>query len=344
MRKLALSLYFALVAAPALALPGYTLTIVDNAQGNRVTGLNDSGIGVGFTTWEAIRFSRDGVAAVPFPGAVWNSEAFAINNAGTIVGAVVERRGESSRAFVIQDGVYRDLGGLKGSYSTAWGVNNAGTVLVNYDTISRSAGSYIWNANSGLVDLGALSTNGGMFANAINDRGQVVGTARGVDDDLHAFIWENGKMVDLTQLVIYGEFGFSVSGISEQGDVFGTANQRFTSHAWVIRDGSSDYYPDLTRITFIDSAGRIYGIDQQQQAVIVDGATTIRVSDLIEGAPDWILGMDAVNDNGDILTYACYDGNCNYTALLTPVPEPATYAMLLLGGFALYCRQRRRRG
>ncbi|QCP14650.1 PEP-CTERM sorting domain-containing protein [Pseudoduganella umbonata] len=134
-----------------------------------------------------------------------------------------------------------------------------------------------------------------------------------------------------------------VNGISELGHVFGTSADLFSSHAWVIRDGSAESYSDLARILYIDTAGRIYGLDQQWQAAIVEGGTITRVGDLIDGASGWTFWMDAANERGDILTSACYAGNCDYTVMLTAVPEPSTYAMLLLGGLALYGHARRRR-
>ena len=60
------------------------------------------------------------------------------------------------------------------------------------------------------------------FAQAINDRGQVVGYS-GVPGDVafHAFFWQNGVMTDLGTLA--GDFMSTANGINNRGQVVGTS-------------------------------------------------------------------------------------------------------------------------
>ena len=85
------------------------------------------------------------------------------------------------------------------------------------------AGSAVVVAPPGyqVIDLGSFGGRDtyGSSANAINDRGQVVGysgTSNGLS--LHAFRWEKGKMTDLGTL---GGSYSSANAINERGDVVG---------------------------------------------------------------------------------------------------------------------------
>lgn len=344
MRKLAISLYLALAAAPALAAPDYALTVLGRGY-HTVFALNDAGVGVGNSAdGVAQTFSIGGITPLGLPPSATHSQALGINDAGTIVGSAGSGGNAfSTSAFVLRNGTYGELP-FQGPPSVARDVNNGGTVLVNYLSTTFSPGSYVWSESGGVVDLGKFTANGATDAIAINDRGQVVGASVAADGAFHAFLWENGTMTDLTTFGVRGEYGTSGLGISEQGDVFGTRNDSAGNTAWVIRDGAITWHADLSKISYIDANGRIFGLDQQNDAVIVDGATTTRIGDLIEGGGDWTFQVDAVNGNGDILTSACLAGECGYTVMLTAVPEPATYAMLLLGGLATGLYARRRRG
>jgi probable HAF family extracellular repeat protein len=119
------------------------------------------------------------------------SEAVAINDRGQVVGTadtkVDDKDGDFIRhAFLWQNGRMRDLGMLPGSSdSEASAMNNKGWVIGI--SIHDGAEAVVWpgGAITGLGKFGAVYS----FADDINERGQVVGTA---DSDV-LFLWENGK-------------------------------------------------------------------------------------------------------------------------------------------------------
>ena len=69
-----------------------------------------------------------------------------------------------------------------------------------------------------VTDLGTLG-GGGSQAGAINNRGQVVGSAYTASGDYHAFLWEDGEMTDLGTLP-GGSFSFA-QAINNRGQVVG---------------------------------------------------------------------------------------------------------------------------
>lgn len=88
------------------------------------------------------------------------SRPFAINAAGDIVGAVIKSAGRP-RAFLYRDGSFRDLGTLGGEGSIARGINAKGQIVGLSDSEPVSAGA--------------------------------------PDAEVRAFIYEDGKMKDLTR-------------------------------------------------------------------------------------------------------------------------------------------------
>jgi probable HAF family extracellular repeat protein len=83
-----------------------------------------------------------------------------------------------------------------------------------------------------MQDLGTLGgTNSLAFG--INASGQVVGYARNADSIFHAFLYANGQMQDLNDLVDLpdGVFLSSAYGINDQGWIVGQASN---GHAYLL--------------------------------------------------------------------------------------------------------------
>jgi probable HAF family extracellular repeat protein len=129
------------------------------------------------------------------------SIAFALNDAGMVVGASNPAGADNSHAFVWNDGVMTDLGTLGGSWSYAQGINNRGEVIGRSETSTHQLHSFLWK-DGVMTDLGEID------AWDINERGQVVGLKAEIGY-AHAVIWENGTIVDLG---VGQAFGISPSG------------------------------------------------------------------------------------------------------------------------------------
>lgn len=71
-----------------------------------------------------------------------------------------------------------------------------------------------------MTDLGTLG-GGHSYATAINNHGQVVGYTVGSDDGDHAFLWEDGVMVQLPSL---GGDWSGATDITDAGTIVGASS------------------------------------------------------------------------------------------------------------------------
>lgn len=131
-----------------------------------------------------------------------HSAATAINNAGQVVGHSSINHVDT-HAFIYQDGEMQDLGTLGGHCSFANDINDHGQVIGSSYDVNENDRAFIYDATKRpcMTDLGTL---GGVVsvANGINNLSQVVGYSFvNKDTDAQAFIYENGKMINLNHLL-----------------------------------------------------------------------------------------------------------------------------------------------
>ena len=275
---------------------------------NTAFAINASGVATGITysakgVSHAFRSTADGLVDLGDLGGGFSSGQ-AINARGQVTGYSDTANG-TTHAFRTIGDTMQDLGRL-GTSSYAFGIDDAGEVVGNYD-----AGDSIraFRTVGGVMqDLGGL---GGDFssANALNAKGDIVGysTLAGADAPLlgHAFGFFGGWFLDLGHL---GGGYSSAMSINGRRQVVGVStNTEGEDRAFLYSDGSM---MDLNSLL---------------------------------GDSGWtMLGANAINDSGSIVGYASFNGETR-AVLLTPqaVPEPGTVAALGLGAFAVLRRRRR---
>ncbi len=145
--------------------------------------------------------------------------------------------------------------------------------------------------NGQIQDLGTL---GGLYSRGygLNNQGQVAGNSYTSSNVSHAFLYTNGQMQDLGTLGGLNSFGY---GINNQGQVVGNA-----------------YDPSGSSLAFVYDGGRLQNLNS-----LIDPILGITLS-----------SASAINDNGQIVA-SSVSGTRTY--LLTPVPEPGTWALLGAG-------------
>ncbi|BAY27000.1 hypothetical protein NIES2100_68200 [Calothrix sp. NIES-2100] len=178
------------------------------------TNINDAGTVVGFSTptgtteQEHAVLWKDG--KIQDLGTLNNSSySFPsdINESEQVVGY------SDGRAFLWEKGVTKDLGTLGGNGSSAYSINNLGQV-VGYSDVENGfpRNAFLWQ-DGVMKSLGTLGGDDS-YAYDINNLGQIVGTAQTgefreypylpsnlPEEIAHGFLWENGVMTDLNNLI-----------------------------------------------------------------------------------------------------------------------------------------------
>jgi probable HAF family extracellular repeat protein len=296
---------FVWAAGSMSALPSLD---INGVYGSIAYGINAAGtvVGSGYTT-----------GAISYHGIQWQggsptdlgsgnsfSMAIAINAGGMVAGQ------SANRAAQWVGGVMSLLPGLGGSNSGAWAVNDAGQ-LVGDATLHGDATSHATIWNNGLVsDLGTLA--GGSYSSAwgINAKGDIIGYGDKNNSPNYAYglLWRNGQLIDLGTL---GGDASEARGINNIGLVVGGA--------WLSGNAA-------------------------EHASLWSGNGWLDLNTLVSGGLgnfSYLEVATALNDAGQIVGYGkTLDGETR-AFLLTPVPEPGIWVLMIAGlGFLLGTRAR----
>ena len=190
-------------------------------------------------------------------------EARDINNAGTVVG-LYRRTWPEYRAFSYANGTMTDLGDLGSDPAYAADINNRGDITGSAGLlyVGQHARVHAYLHRDGVMhDIGGFGGpgSGSSFASAINEAGDVVGTALGGGDEERAFLWRDKVMYDLGTLA----GGSSGAGdINEAGQVVGGSDgSAFLFEAGVMMDLNRLVAPvpgwHLTNAVAINDRGQI---------------------------------------------------------------------------------------
>lgn len=130
-----------------------------------------------------------------------------INEAGVIVGTATNAAG-APRVFVWENGVMRELDAFRDRPTLAHAINDRGQILGTVG--GADPGFFVWD-NGVARRVGSLG--GATWAWAFGENGEVVGESQTANGELHAFVWQNGRMTDLGP--------GSARAINGRGDIMG---------------------------------------------------------------------------------------------------------------------------
>jgi probable HAF family extracellular repeat protein len=177
-----------------------------------------------------------------------NGYPLALNNRGQVAGISNLIGDQIRHPFLWENGVMKDLGTFGGSFGFINWLNDAGEAVGNAeypgDQVYRPA---LWK-NGAIIDLGTTQGRPCGYALGINSAGQVVGTTEDCLDEpqsRHAFLWENGDIVDLNTLIPPGSDLLlrGASNINDRGQIAGIGvlpNGDFRAFLLIPCEGSRD--------------------------------------------------------------------------------------------------------
>ncbi|MDM5176762.1 DUF3466 family protein [Massilia sp. DJPM01] len=361
---------FGLVLIAALALPlaapaatRYTVHTVGVA-GSSARDINLSGHVLGaYTDGSGTMRGFLNTGGMPLDVGYFGGDtvASALNDGGMVVGSSSNRAGRE-RAFSYANGATRDLGTLGGTYSGGYGVNNQGDIVGSSSTGDPAESdlerAFIYSGGV-MRNIGTLPNGDMSRALDINHAGQVTGLSSvssdgGPEHPYHAFLYSGGVMTDLGTLGGLYSTGYA---INDRGAVVGDAGSmeaypagHAIPHAFLYVNGVMSDLGTLggkeagSTAFDINNLGQIVGegnSESVQRAFLYENGVLRDLNTLIDPASGWLLQeARAINDWQQIAATGCKDGQC-YALRLDPtsaVPEPDTYAVLLIGlcmvGFA----------
>ncbi len=218
--------------------------LLSNWVASEATGINDQGVVVGTATLASgvtHAFVSQPAASSPSDlGALGgiSSQASGINDQGMIVGTIETSAGLYQAFRTTSGGIVQDLGGLGGSgaSSFATAINNSGEV-VGYGGSPGSVLAFRALPGGTLQSLGTLAGAVDGYANAVNDFGQIVGTATYVSGASQAFYFSDQTgLVSLSQSLANGQ-GWNLetaTGINNYGQIVGTGVFDGATHAYLL--------------------------------------------------------------------------------------------------------------
>jgi probable HAF family extracellular repeat protein len=364
----------ALPGAAALADPLYNVTVIGGA-GSTATDINRYGDVVGSITsggvTHAFAYTGGSYADLGTLGGL-NSVANAINDYGLVVGGASTASG-STHAFVFSGGSLHDLGTLGGNGSVAWDINNHGVIVGSANT-AADPGSYFQQAfryeGGTMTGLGTLPGGAGSDAYAINNKGLIGGSSYQGEITVpeypfYAVQFRGGGVDPIgapelgnSAIYAYNDLGQAVGGIPTSSLTHGS--HAFLYQGGVITDlGALDAFFDDSIAWDINKHGQIVGAS----AVLLPSDTytyhgflyggaggMVDLNTLIDPASGWeITDAHGINGAQQIAATACrggIGGDCYAVRLdlVSAVPEPGSWAMLVFGLGALSLRRVRRPG
>lgn len=247
-----------------------------------------------------------------------------INDAGQLVAY-----GSAERAWRYTPGVgYESVGG--NDDAEGLGINNRGQVT-GWATVDGVSRVFRHTDGVGFEDLGQGRGWG------INDSGAITGDSQG-----NVILYQDG----IGMTVLFPGVG---RAINNHGTIAGETFLTGSEQAFLYANGSFRFLESFggpSQVWGLNNDNEVVGntrIGEQVRAFLWREQNGMQdLNDLLPPDSGWTLsGAFGINDAGQIVGDGSFNGRST-AFLLNPVPEPSTWALLLLGTGALFFLRRRK--
>jgi probable HAF family extracellular repeat protein len=334
------------------AQTAYQFTDLYNGFAN---GINDTGTVVGFSYQGAMIWSNGNASVLPQS---YHGDATAINDQGEIVGDMMLPQNTPTAtiwsATPTGANFVANLPAPGGVSSYAYGVNNAGVVVGGFQPAT------MWHGTASTI-LGDAGTATSGYANGVNASGVIVGDAFGTPYGMYNTVAVEWNGTTATLLPSLGRGG-SAQAINDAGVIVGASNidttYDSTSTAVEWKNGKvitlNSLGGNLSQANAINSLGQVVGFSSNaagtSYATLWNGTTAINLNNYLPASmtqAGWVMNTaTGINNKGWIIGDVYNAGLGESDAFLlkvSPVPEPETWAMLLLGLGLVGAMAKRRR-
>lgn len=172
---------------------------------------------------DAFLYEKGKMTDIPngFGGTIVNP--LGANNRGELIGNASFADEVTSHPFLWRQGKFIDLGTFGGTFGDANSINDGGTVTGHAANPDNSVHGFLWKKGV-LTDIGTVDGDDCSVGFSINSANQIVGQSFACNGSIsHAFLWENGKIVDLNRLISHrSHMKLQVaSNINNRGEIAG---------------------------------------------------------------------------------------------------------------------------
>lgn len=330
---------------------------------SKYTAINLDELGFGDISVAAINESGDfaGHTALQRQIAIWgNGKETVIEDSRLDQNSVVDFNNQSqiltfdylnqNKNIIYDNGSLVELQTLGGVVGAPWDINNNGQVA-GHSSTDMGMGFYEIHAtrwdNGNPVDLGTVKGNFTSTAHALNDNGDVVGFS-----GFNAVLWTDNKVISLDK--IEGTQAAQATGINNLGQIIGSSSLGIANHSvatfWDSGDATATAIGTLGGLDSYAMSINDIGLVVGSSSIIDDGNQFTRgfiwedghIVDINSFMDNQFINSNfiisearQITNNGLILAagYNTSDGSQHDFLLrpISPVPEPSTWAMLLIG-------------
>src|SRR5215469_1365836 len=276
---------------------------------NAACAINDAGQVTGYSqdghgNLLAFAYSRkQPIASLGTLEGASTSEAFGINNSGSVVGDS-QGGNQKHRPVLFSNGSIQDLSlgrsNEPDALETAYAINDVGQIVGRHTTGNNAFHAFEF-VNGNTADFRTLGGANGE-ALAINKNGLFVGDIDTADGPVHAFVFDHSQLKDLGTLPGFDN-GSYARGINNKGDIVGESDSADQKRA------------------FLFTKGQLLELDKLAENLSEAGFNSLDVAYGIN-EKGWIVGYGTTLDNVIAAFVAAPEGRGNRGQASLPQPRP----------------------